>query len=198
MEAKKLILTSSHEWNKNTKIELVLDNNNNIIKDIWYTKKDPITDFVDKFYLIYNFFGVHESIYINNILAFALYENKDKETFDKDMVDKIFEYIYDIEIPQNIKFIKFERCMCNMGNCNAITDMNFFSANTIRDLMEQISYIDEETLKYVYPDGVWFDMKYIYKLPKIHPGDCDLPEVEPDQSLLDLKHFKYITTSYVR
>lgn len=48
-----------------------------------------------------------------------------QKIYEKDisLIQKVYDFIYNMPIPPNIKFIEESRCFCNMGHCGALEDL---------------------------------------------------------------------------
>lgn len=156
-------VTSTHHWNKNTRLELTMDGNT-LVSRKWYFKKqlsvisNDFDGFIGEFHNLFTLFGCLENIKVDN-----------------ETLDGVYEIIYNLVIPENYKFVEFKYCCCNMGHCDAIKSYKFKDFKTIGDMISSIGMKKKTKLMthdyYEYPDSVLLRMDVVRDF-NVYEGFC--------------------------
>ncbi|ARF11465.1 hypothetical protein Klosneuvirus_1_322 [Klosneuvirus KNV1] len=187
--SKLIEVTSDHHWHKDTKLELLV-NDDKLVSIKWYKKDvlvefdDTVEGFIEEFQNIYMLFGTIHGIKIKN------------GTFDE-----VYKMIYNLEIPPelNIKFVDFGLCGCNMGHCGAILGYKFTDYQTIGDIIKEWG-METDTDKmtqpyYEYPDSVFLYMRVEEGKFKLYHETCY--DKNPENVQLD-DQYTYVSLCYSR
>ena len=184
---KKIVVTSTHDWHKNTKLELYYDNNKLVLRKWYFNNKlyefsSSIEDFVKEFDRIYTLFGVPCDVKIDN-----------------GNIDLVFESIYSLPIPNNLKFVCIDTCGCNMGHCTAALSIDILEFNTVKDILKYFATPVETDngIRYEYPDSVFLYLDIIEKLPEVHIGKSCYKEKVKSDIVMD-KKYTYVSIYYSR
>lgn len=125
-------------------------------------------------------------IFLHDIFWFF---GKEDECFttSKSNLNCALEIINNISIPEDIQFVMFEKCGCNMGECRVITNTTKIAAKNYKDLMRRISFVQKG--RFLYPPDGFCSIKKMEKITfgrksffKVNMGHDNIPTFVPCES----------------
>ena len=84
-----------------------------------------------------------------------------------------YNLIYSHTLPENIRFLEYSECGCNMGHCSTITDVSPVPPDKVKTVGDLFALFGELQTSgtgisfYEYPDSVLLTIREVTNIPKI-------------------------------
>lgn len=208
---KLITIRSKHHWHLNTKLELYIENDNLIRKKWYYTNIKNNKSIFDneKFSLgVFRFPNMEKmsndsdlieyshdnenkiDLFINEFKdIFSLFGCPDNLIISNGTIDEVYQYIYDIKLPENFRYIYEEYC----EKCDCLCD-KIHICETLEPILKGIGiHYKKNPFLFEYPDSFWLYIDNILSSKLEYYCNCksDNDIFKNDDSLTYIKFYYY-------